>query len=49
VGCDGTLPLGDLLALLAAAHEVPVEALTRTALPAIRHLAERGMLRPALR
>jgi hypothetical protein len=46
-GCDGTVPLGDQLAVLAAAHEVPEEALAEVAIPLATHLVERGFLLPA--
>ena len=42
--CDGTRPLGEVLAVLAAAYDV--EGLAAAALPAVRHLVERGFLLP---
>jgi hypothetical protein len=44
-GCDGTVSLRDQVALLAAAHDVPVETLADVAVPLVAHLVERGMLR----
>ena len=46
-GCDGSAPLGDQLALLAAAHGVQQDLLAEVALPLVTHLVERGMLLPA--
>jgi hypothetical protein len=43
-GCDGTVPLGDQLAVLAAAHGVAEEALADAAGPIVAHLIERGYL-----
>lgn len=40
--CDGTRPLGAVLDVLAAAYDVPPD----DALPAVRHLVERGFLWP---
>jgi methylase of polypeptide subunit release factors len=45
-GCDGSLPLGDQLALLAAAHGVEEALLAEVAVPLVSHLVERGMLLP---
>lgn len=45
-GCDGALPLPDVLALLGQAHEVPVEDLMKVMLPVVEHLVERGILVP---
>jgi len=45
-GCEGTLPLSEVLGLLAAAHEVPYDDLKKAILPAVDHLVERGMLTP---
>src|SRR5947209_7056571 len=45
-GCDGTVPLGDQLAVLAAAHEVAPEVLADVAEPIVAHLVERGFLVP---
>ncbi|GLY69779.1 class I SAM-dependent methyltransferase [Amycolatopsis taiwanensis] len=46
-GCQGALPLSDLLELLAAAHGRPAGELTAAALPMIRELVRHGMLEPA--
>ncbi|WP_216205726.1 DUF7782 domain-containing protein [Amycolatopsis aidingensis] len=46
-GCRGALPLSDLLGLLAAAHDQPVDELTATALPIVTELVRHGMLLPA--
>jgi hypothetical protein len=46
-GCDGSVPLGDALAVLAAAHEVAPDVLAEVALPLVAHLVERGFLLPA--
>jgi methylase of polypeptide subunit release factors len=43
-GCDGTIPLQDQLAVLAAAHDVSEEALAEVAEPIVAHLVERGFL-----
>jgi methylase of polypeptide subunit release factors len=45
-GCDGTTPLGELLVLLAAAHEVDAGELAAQAVPVVAHLTERGLLLP---
>ena len=45
-GCNGSVSLRDQVDLLAAAHEVPAEALTEVAVPLVAHLIERGMLHP---
>lgn len=45
-GCRGALDLGDLLGLLAAAHDVPMAVLAAGALPAVRQLIRHGMLLP---
>jgi len=45
-GCRGDLPLLDLLTLLAAAHQQPVDALVAAALPAVHGLVLHGMLVP---
>jgi methylase of polypeptide subunit release factors len=42
--CDGTRSLGEVLAVLAAAYEIDEESLRAGALPAVRHLVERGFL-----
>jgi methylase of polypeptide subunit release factors len=46
-GCDGSIPLRAQVDLLAAAHEVPAEALAEVAVPLVAHLVERGLLIPA--
>jgi methylase of polypeptide subunit release factors len=46
-GCSGALPLDDLLALLSFAHDRPVDALVRAALPAVREFVRHGVLVPA--
>lgn len=46
-GCQGALPLSDLLELLAAAHGRPAGELTAAALPMVRELVRHGMLEPA--
>jgi methylase of polypeptide subunit release factors len=43
-GCDGTRPLGELLAVLAAAYGIAEDELREGALPAVAHLVERGFL-----
>lgn len=45
-GCQGALPLGDLLGLLAAAHDRPVDELVAASLPAVRELIRHGLLLP---
>jgi SAM-dependent methyltransferase len=42
--CDGTQRLGDLVALLAAAADEPVDALRVQVLPVVRRLVEQGFL-----
>jgi SAM-dependent methyltransferase len=46
-GCDGTVPLADQLAVLAAAHEVAESALAEVAGPIVAHLVERGFIEAA--
>ena len=46
-GCDGTVPLADQLAVLAAAHEVQESALVEVAGPIVAHLVERGFIEAA--
>lgn len=46
-GCRGALPLGDLVGLLALAHDRPADALVAATLPAVRELVRHGLLRPA--
>ncbi|MEN3305410.1 MAG: hypothetical protein V7603_1612 [Micromonosporaceae bacterium] len=45
-GCDGSLPLGDQVELLAAAHEVDAAELAEVAGPIIAHLVERAFIEP---
>jgi methylase of polypeptide subunit release factors len=45
-GCDGTVPLGDQLSVLAVAHEVEESALAEVAGPIVAHLVERGFIEP---
>lgn len=42
--CDGTRTVSSLLDVLAAAYDIEVETLRDAALPAVRHLVERGFL-----
>ncbi|GGM54830.1 SAM-dependent methyltransferase [Longimycelium tulufanense] len=46
-GCNGALPVGDLLTLLSAAYDQPADALAAAAVPAVRELVRHGMLVPA--
>jgi methylase of polypeptide subunit release factors len=46
-GCQGVLPLGELLALLAVAHDRPTDELVAASLPAVRELVRHGLLVPA--
>ncbi|RCW43998.1 methyltransferase family protein [Halopolyspora algeriensis] len=46
-GCQGALPVGDLVELLATAHGEDTEELTRAAVPMLRELVRHGMLLPA--
>jgi methylase of polypeptide subunit release factors len=46
-GCDGTVALRELVAVLAAAHDVPEPDLAEVAVPIVAHLVERDMLVPA--
>jgi hypothetical protein len=48
-GCQGALPLEDLIELLAAAQGLSAEELTAAALPVVRELVRHGMLVPAER
>lgn len=48
-GCDGTVPLRDQIALLAAAHDAPVDLLGAALAGMVRHLVERGILEPVFR
>jgi methylase of polypeptide subunit release factors len=43
-GCDGSVPLRDQLAVLAAAHGVAEDALAEVAGPIVAHLVERGFI-----
>ncbi|WP_026421565.1 DUF7059 domain-containing protein [Actinokineospora inagensis] len=45
-GCRGQVPLGDLLALLAAGHGLPADAVVHAALPVVADLVTHGMLLP---
>jgi hypothetical protein len=45
-GCDGTVPLGDQLSVLAVAHEVEESTLADVAGPIVAHLVERGFIEP---
>jgi methylase of polypeptide subunit release factors len=45
-GCRGALPLGELVTLLALAHDRPVDALVAAALPAVREMVRHGLLVP---
>lgn len=46
-GCQGALPLEDLIELLAAAQGLSAEELAAAALPVVRELVRHGMLVPA--
>lgn len=46
-GCQGQLPLEELLELLSFAHDRPVGELTEASLPAVRELVRHGLLVPA--
>jgi methylase of polypeptide subunit release factors len=48
-GCQGALPLEDLIELLAAAQGLSAEELTAAALPVVRELVRHGMLVPSQR
>jgi methylase of polypeptide subunit release factors len=48
-GCQGVLPLEDLLGLLAAAQGLSAEELSAAALPVVRELVRHGMLVPSPR
>ena len=45
-GCQGTLALGELVELLAIAHDRPVDALVAATLPALREFVRHGLLVP---
>jgi methylase of polypeptide subunit release factors len=46
-GCQGALPLGELVELLAVAHDRATDALVAATLPAVRELVRHGLLVPA--
>ena len=46
-GCRGALPLGELVELLALAHDRPTDELVAATLPAVRELVRHGLLVPA--
>jgi len=46
-GADGTVPVREQLAVLAAAFDTPEPVLAAMATPVVRHLVERGFLLPA--
>ena len=46
-GCQGALPLGELVELLALAHDRPTGELVAATLPAVRELVRHGLLVPA--
>ena len=46
-GCQGVLPLGELVELLAVAHDRPTGELVAATLPAVRELVRHGLLVPA--
>jgi hypothetical protein len=48
-GCNGAVPLGDQLAVLAAAHQVAEPALAEVAGPIVGHLVDRGFIEPVPR
>ena len=43
-GCHGALPLGELVELLAIAHDRPTDALVAATLPAVREFVRHGLL-----
>lgn len=45
-GCHGTLPLGELIELLAFAHDRPAGELVAATLPAVREFVRHGLLVP---
>ncbi|MBM7776325.1 methylase of polypeptide subunit release factors [Actinokineospora baliensis] len=45
-GCQGHLPLGDLLSLVAAGNGLPADAVVQAALPVVADLVTHGMLLP---
>jgi methylase of polypeptide subunit release factors len=48
-GCQGALALGELVELLAVAHDRPAGELVAAALPAVREFVRHGVLVPAVR
>ncbi len=46
-GCQGALALGELVELLAIAHDRPTDALVAATLPAVRELVRHGVLTPS--
>ncbi|HEX4248576.1 MAG TPA: methyltransferase [Pseudonocardia sp.] len=46
-GCQGALPLIELLSLLGYSHDRPVDELVAASLPAVRELVRHGVLLPA--
>jgi len=46
-GCHGTLPMSDLVGLLAAARDVPADGIAAELVPLLRQLVLHGMLEPA--
>jgi hypothetical protein len=46
-GCQGALALGELVELLAVAHDRPAGELVAAALPAVREFVRHGVLVPA--
>lgn len=46
-GCRGALPLGELIELLAFAHDRPADELVAATLPAVRELVRHGLLLPS--
>jgi hypothetical protein len=45
-GCQGVLALGELVELLAVAHDRPTDELVAAALPAVREFVRHGVLVP---
>jgi methylase of polypeptide subunit release factors len=46
-GCQGALSLGELIGLLAAAHDLPTDELVGVTAPAVRELIRHGLLVPS--
>ncbi len=46
-GCQGALPVGELVELLAIAHDRPTDALVAATLPAVREFVRHGLLAPS--